>query len=149
MKIINKLLLIILCLFSLSACDKIAETLMDKVAGEIQDVTPEQNAKAAELYSALIQRDQAKIKQLVDPKVSDELNAKVGLLQSIYAVLPHSIAENPTVVMQSNMVHTQVGKYYTVTYEYAYPNEMVIFNVDFKGHDGGTDILGFGVNHKK
>ena len=139
--------LILSLIFPLSACEKVKETILDKIEEKMPDLeaSEQQNTKAKILFQALIDHDQAKILSLSEQDIRDELTKNPQIWQTVFDALPDYVADNPELVLTAKSIETTYGKVTKIGYKYIYPNQTIIFSVVFDGHDGGDKIVGFWV----
>ena len=135
--------LLILCLsLPLMACEKVGNAVFEKAIGEIPESSEAQNIKAQQLFSALVEKNEIKVYQLVELDVHELLNNNPQVLPEIFEMMPDHVIEPKEVVYRAKTVDLKVGKIFSVTYYYDYPEKPIRFTVVFKGHDGGAKILG-------
>lgn len=138
-----KNILLILCLsLPLMACEKVGNAVFEKAIGEIPESSEEQDIKAQQLFSALVEKNEIKVYQLVELDVHELLNNNPQVLPEIFEMMPDHVIEPKEVVYRAKTVDLKVGKIFSVTYYYDYPEKPIRFTVVFKGHDGGAKILG-------
>ena len=144
---IKSVLLITTLVLPLSACEKVKETVLDKIEEKmpVLEASEQQNTKAKILFQALIDRNQSKILSLSGQDIRDELTKNPNRLQIVFDALPDYVAENPEIVLTGKSIETTYGKVTKIGYKYVYPNQTILFSVVFEGHDGGDKIVGFWV----
>ncbi|MDM1755968.1 MULTISPECIES: hypothetical protein [Acinetobacter] len=138
-----KNILIILCLsLPLMACEKVGNAVLEKAIGEIPESSAVQDAKAQQLFTALVEKNEIKVYQLVELDVHKLLNNNPQVLPEIFEIMPDHVIEPKEVVYRAKTVDLKVGKIFSVTYYYDYPDKPIRFTVIFKGHEGGAKVLG-------
>ena len=144
---IKSVLLITTLVLPLSACEKVKETVLDKIEEKmpVLEASEQQNTKAKILFQALIDRNQSKILSLSGQDIRDELTKNPNRLQIVFDALPDYVADNPEIVLTVKSIETTYGKVTKIGYKYVYPNQAILFSVVFEGHDGGDKIVGFWV----
>ncbi len=141
----KRIIILLLLIMPLSACEKIKDTILNKLEAQIPESSTAQNEKAKQLYHAVIQRDMGNIYTLVGPNIRVELDQKPDVLKAVFEILPNYEAENPSIVMTTKAIELPLGKVTKIGYKYDYPNQPILFSVVYKGHEGGDEIVGFWV----
>ena len=143
----KNILLILSLILPLTACDKVTDTVLNKIEENMPELggSEQQNAKAEILYQALINRDQTEILSLSEPNIREELSKNPNALKSVFDYLPDHVAENPEIVATTKAIEVPYGKITKIGYKYVYPDQTIIFSVVYSGHEGGDKIVGFWV----
>ena len=140
---INKIFLIILCTFTLVACDKIDQKLTNTLEESAPQTSSEQDVASNQLYEALLKKDKAEVIRLVDPKIKGDVDQNIiQIFESLDNVRSEKLVK-PSIVGIKKTINTEVGKVLEVVYSYQYGKGDIYLTVIFKGHEGGTNILGF------
>lgn len=142
----KRILIIMLCLCPLSACDQVKDKVIEKAEKLMPESTGMQNIKSGELFEAVVKHDTKKIYSMVGQNVRNELEKNPQALKSTFEVLPNYVAENPEIVQVIKAIEMPIGKPITkIGYKYNYPDQSYVFSVVYRGHDGGTEIVGLWV----
>lgn len=128
------------------ACEKFGNTVFDKVVGEIPESSQAQDLKAQKLFTALVEKNKTQVYQLIEVEVQDIFEHNPQVIPSVFAVMPDHVIEAKEVIYRAKTIDLKVGKIFSVTYLYEYPENPIKFTVVFKGHEGSDKVLGFFVN---
>lgn len=110
------------------------------------ETSSQQNSQSALLFEALIQRNNAQIMALVGSNVREALIESPSALAHVYEVLPEHLVTQAQVVAVKQMTEQPIGEITKIDYAYIYPEETVLFSVVYKGHDGGSEVVGLWVD---
>lgn len=145
---IKKILLVLCFIFPLASCEKIANTLEDKLDKHMPETSIEQDNTAIKLYQALLEEDESLVFLIVDPKIYDQVTANIQPIFNSVESVRDLEPVDPVIIGIKKSISTQYGKVLEVIYSYRYPDGDVRMRVIFKGHDGGTSVIGFWIENK-
>ena len=144
---IKKIVLILCFLGTLTSCERIESVLADKL-DENLNTTLEQDNISIELYEALLKEDEPSVLMIVDPKIREETSNNIHSIFGLLSNIKNFEAVDPVIIGIKKSISTEYGKVLEVSYLYKYSESDVQMTVLFKGHDGGTSVVGFWIKSK-
>lgn len=144
---IKKILLVLCFIAPLASCEKIGNALADKLDKNMPQTSIEQDNTAIKLYQALLKEDEPSVLLIVDPKIRHEVTANIQPVFSSMSSIRDLEPIDPVIIGIKKSVSSQYGRVLEVSYSFRYSYGDVNMTVIFKGHDGGTSVMGFWITN--
>lgn len=139
---LKKIIVISICMLSVTACEKIETKVLNVVEEYFPKETNEQNQKSAVLFDAFVQKDSKKIYGLVDANLQKEFDKQPEIFEDLFKLIPSEDIPEAEVIGVTKGIDLPAMKFTKISYKYPYSTQDLIFSVVYRGHDDSTDIVG-------